>query len=149
MTSGYCMHCWAYKKTKKVRWLHFVCIGFSVRSRMFESWCQQLLILFFASAFGPEVEKYDENIHEKTVEQGGTPTRYYFENLKISIPQIKLSVFTSNKLPLDLKVSWQLVRSQGVCVDCSLSLSEISIHDIHFVPFLLQVFINSCNALFA
>lgn len=53
----------------------------------------------------PEVEKYDENLHEKTDEQGGTPIRYYFENLKISIPQIRLSVFTSNKLPLDLKVS--------------------------------------------
>lgn len=57
------------------------------------------------STFVPEVEKYDENLHEKTAEQGGTPIRYYFENLKISIPQIKLSVFTSNKLPLDLKVS--------------------------------------------
>lgn len=57
------------------------------------------------SAFFSEVEKYDENLHEKTVEQGGTPVRYYFENLKISIPQIKLSVFTSSKLPLDLKVS--------------------------------------------
>lgn len=56
-------------------------------------------------AFLPEVEKYDENLHEKTVEPGGTPIRGYFENLKISIPQIKLSVFTSNKLPLDLKVS--------------------------------------------
>lgn len=56
-------------------------------------------------AFLPEVEKYDENLHEKTVEPGGTPIRYYFENLKISIPQIKLSVFTSNKLSLDLKVS--------------------------------------------
>lgn len=58
--------------------------------------------------FVPEVEKYDENLHEKTDEQGGTPIRYYFENLKISIPQIRLSVFTSNKLPLDLKVSWDL-----------------------------------------
>lgn len=51
-----------------------------------------------------EVEKYDENLHEKVVEQGGGQKRYYFENLKISVPQIKLSVFTSNKLPLDLKV---------------------------------------------
>lgn len=61
------------------------------------------------------MEKYDENIHEKTAEQGGTPTRYYFENLKISIPQIKLSVFTSNKLPLDLKVSSQLAHSLWEC----------------------------------
>lgn len=51
-----------------------------------------------------EVENYDENLHEKVVEQCGGQKRYYFENLKISIPQIKLSVFTSSKLPLDLKV---------------------------------------------
>lgn len=56
----------------------------------------------------PEVEKYDENLHEKTADQGGTPVRYYFENLKIGIPQIRLSVLTSNKLPLDLKVSGRL-----------------------------------------
>lgn len=53
---------------------------------------------------GVEVEKYDENLHEKVVEKVGGQKRYYFENLKISVPQIKLSVFTSNKLPLDLKV---------------------------------------------
>lgn len=82
------------------------------------------------------MEKYDENIHEKTAEQGGTPTRYYFENLKISIPQIKLSVFTSNKLPLDLKVSSQLAHSMGVHVDCSFSLPGISTHSIYFVPFM-------------
>lgn len=52
-----------------------------------------------------EVEKYDENLHEKVAEKTGGQKRYYFENLKISVPQIKLSVFTSNKLPLDLKVS--------------------------------------------
>lgn len=57
-----------------------------------------------------EVETYDENLHEKVVEQGGAQKRYYFENLKISIPQIKLSVFTSNKLPLDLKVQQCIPR---------------------------------------
>lgn len=50
-----------------------------------------------------EVENYDENLHENPVDQGAQK-RYYFENLKISVPQIKLSVFTSSKLPLDLKV---------------------------------------------
>lgn len=69
-----------------------------------------VLFLILCFTLVPEVEKYDENLHEKTAEQGGTPIRYYFENLKISIPQIKLSVFTSNKLPLDLKVSWYLGR---------------------------------------
>lgn len=115
-----------------------VCVGFYVRSHRFESWCQQLLVLFFPFAFGPEVEKYDENLHEKTMEQGGTPTRYYFENLKISIPQIKLSVFTSNKLPLDLKVSQCWCTLRGVCVDWSLSLSGISIPGTRFVPFLYR-----------
>uniref|UniRef100_A0A8C5KMK6 Vacuolar protein sorting 13D n=1 Tax=Jaculus jaculus TaxID=51337 RepID=A0A8C5KMK6_JACJA len=69
-----------------------------------------------------KVEKYDENLHEKTVEQGGTPTRYYFENLKISIPQIKLSVFTSNKLPLDLKalkstLGFPLIRFEDAVIN--------------------------------
>ncbi|KAM7098121.1 intermembrane lipid transfer protein VPS13D isoform 3-T4 [Molossus nigricans] len=69
-----------------------------------------------------EVEKYDENLHEKTVEQGGTPIRYYFENLKISIPQIRLSVFTSNKLPLDLKalkstLGFPLIRFEDAVIN--------------------------------
>lgn len=63
---------------------------------------QSIVIPVFC--LGVEVEKYDENLHEKVVEKVGGQKRYYFENLKISVPQIKLSVFTSNKLPLDLKV---------------------------------------------
>lgn len=62
-----------------------------------------------------EIEKYDENLHEKVVEQGGGQKRYYFENLKISVPQIKLSVFTSNKLPLDLKVHQRFHRVKRSC----------------------------------
>lgn len=46
-----------------------------------------------------------ENLHEKSNEDAGPPKRYYFENLKISLPQVKLSVFTSHKLPPDLKVA--------------------------------------------
>lgn len=46
----------------------------------------------------------EENLHEKASEDAGNPKRYYFENLKISLPQVKLSVFTSHKLPPDLKV---------------------------------------------
>lgn len=52
-----------------------------------------------------ELEKLDENLHEKSSEDAGPPKRYYFENLKISLPQVKLSVFTSHKLPPDLKVT--------------------------------------------
>ncbi|KAL4666505.1 hypothetical protein H8959_005194, partial [Pygathrix nigripes] len=79
-----------------------------VTAQRFTVQIEEKLLLKLLSFFGydqaeSEVEKYDENLHEKTAEQGGTPIRYYFENLKISIPQIKLSVFTSNKLPLDLK----------------------------------------------
>lgn len=51
-----------------------------------------------------EVEKLDENLYEKASEEAGPQKRYYFENLKISLPQVKLSVFTSHKLPPDLKV---------------------------------------------
>ncbi|MCJ8741597.1 hypothetical protein PDJAM_G00072560 [Pangasius djambal] len=50
-----------------------------------------------------EVEKLDENLYEKAGEEAGPRKRYYFENLKISLPQVKLSVFTSHKLPPDLK----------------------------------------------
>lgn len=49
----------------------------------------------------------DDNLHEKRNEDAGAPKRYYFENLKISLPQVKLSVFTSPKLPSDLKVMQQ------------------------------------------
>ncbi len=52
-----------------------------------------------------ELEKLDENLHERPSEDAGPPKRYYFENLKISLPQVKLSVFTSHKLPPDLKVT--------------------------------------------
>lgn len=51
-----------------------------------------------------ELETLDENLHEKSSKDAGAPKRYYFENLKISLPQFKLSVFTSHKLPPDLKV---------------------------------------------
>lgn len=52
-----------------------------------------------------ELERLDENLHGKLNEDAGPPKRYYFENLKISLPQVKLSVFTSHKLPPDLKVT--------------------------------------------
>lgn len=54
-----------------------------------------------------ELEKLDENLHERPNEDLGPLKRYYFENLKISLPQVKLSVFTSHKLPMDLKVMQQ------------------------------------------
>lgn len=52
-----------------------------------------------------ELERVGENFHEKSSEDAGPPKRYYFENLKIILPQVKLSVFTSHKLPPDLKVT--------------------------------------------
>ncbi|PKU31085.1 vacuolar protein sorting-associated protein 13d isoform x1 [Limosa lapponica baueri] len=88
---------------------------------------QEKLLLKLLSFFGydqseSEVEKYDENLHEKAVEQGGAQKRYYFENLKISVPQIKLSVFTSNKLPLDLQalkstLGFPLIRFEDAVID--------------------------------
>uniref|UniRef100_A0A8D0SIU7 UBA domain-containing protein n=1 Tax=Sus scrofa TaxID=9823 RepID=A0A8D0SIU7_PIG len=93
-----------------------------VTAQRFTVQIEEKLLLKLLSFFGydqaeSEVEKYDENLHEKTVEQGGTPIRYYFENLKISIPQIKLSVFTSNKLPLDLKFAGTLSDGLGKTMD--------------------------------
>ncbi|XP_012887376.1 PREDICTED: vacuolar protein sorting-associated protein 13D [Dipodomys ordii] len=98
-----------------------------VTAQRFTVQIEEKLLLKLLSFFGydqaeSEVEKYDENLHEKTVEQSGTPTRYYFENLKISIPQIKLSVFTSNKLPLDLKalkstLGFPLIRFEDAVIN--------------------------------
>lgn len=87
------------------------------------------LVLIPVFCLDAEVENYDENLHEKVVEQGGAQKRYYFENLKISVPQIKLSVFTSNKLPLDLKVHQCIPRvgSKGNrCFNLTLSVSIYS-----------------------
>ncbi|XP_043341231.1 vacuolar protein sorting-associated protein 13D isoform X2 [Cervus canadensis] len=98
-----------------------------VTAQRFTVQIEEKLLLKLLSFFGydqaeSEVEKYDENLHEKTAEQGGTPIRYYFENLKISIPQIKLSVFTSNKLPLDLKalkstLGFPLIRFEDAVIN--------------------------------
>ncbi|XP_007940863.1 vacuolar protein sorting-associated protein 13D [Orycteropus afer afer] len=98
-----------------------------VTAQRFTVQIEEKLLLKLLSFFGydqaeSEVEKYDESLHEKTVEQGGTPVRYYFENLKISIPQIKLSVFTSNKLPLDLKalkstLGFPLIRFEDAVIN--------------------------------
>ncbi|KAK2105959.1 Vacuolar protein sorting-associated protein 13D [Saguinus oedipus] len=68
-----------------------------ITAQRFTVQIEEKLLLKLLSFFGydqaeSEVEKYDENLHEKTIEQGGTPVRYYFENLKISIPQIKLKL---------------------------------------------------------
>lgn len=98
-----------------------------ITAQRFTVQIEEKLLLKLLSFFGydqaeSEVEKYDENLHEKTVEQGGTPVRYYFENLKISIPQIKLSVFTSSKLPLDLKalkstLGFPLIRFEDAVIN--------------------------------
>ncbi|XP_048417069.2 intermembrane lipid transfer protein VPS13D isoform X1 [Stegostoma tigrinum] len=63
----------------------------------------KLLHFFGLGQLDQDVEKPDENAPEQSNEQGGTAKRYYFENLKLSMPQIKMSVFTSSKLPLELK----------------------------------------------
>ncbi|XP_045426588.1 vacuolar protein sorting-associated protein 13D isoform X12 [Pipistrellus kuhlii] len=98
-----------------------------VTAQRFTVQIEEKLLLKLLSFFGydqaeSEVEKYDENLHEKTDEPGGTPIRYYFENLKISIPQIRLSVFTSNKLPLDLKalkstLGFPLIRFEDAVIN--------------------------------
>ncbi|XP_054435700.1 intermembrane lipid transfer protein VPS13D isoform X2 [Pteronotus mesoamericanus] len=98
-----------------------------ITAQRFTVQIEEKLLLKLLSFFGydqaeSEVEKYDENLHEKTAEQGGTPIRYYFENLKISIPQIRLSVFTSNKLPLDLKalkstLGFPLIRFEDAVIN--------------------------------
>uniref|UniRef100_A0A8C2EHE7 Vacuolar protein sorting 13 homolog D n=1 Tax=Cyprinus carpio TaxID=7962 RepID=A0A8C2EHE7_CYPCA len=87
-----------------------------------EKLLMKLLIFFGYGQTEGEVEKLDENLYEKTNEDAGTPKRYYFENLKISLPQVKLSVFTSHKLPPDLKalkgtLGFPLIRFEDAIIN--------------------------------
>ncbi|XP_069775082.1 intermembrane lipid transfer protein VPS13D isoform X2 [Narcine bancroftii] len=63
----------------------------------------KLLQFFDLGQMDQDVEKPDENAPEQSSAKSGTAKRYYFENLKLSMPQIKMSVFTSSKLPVELK----------------------------------------------
>nr|XP_006005250.1 PREDICTED: vacuolar protein sorting-associated protein 13D [Latimeria chalumnae] len=84
---------------------------------------EEKLLLKLLSFFGygqseSEVEKLDENhLDEKLSEQRGPQKRFYFENLKISLPQIKLSVYTSNKLPPDLKALKSTLGFPLICFE--------------------------------
>ncbi|XP_070696419.1 intermembrane lipid transfer protein VPS13D [Pempheris klunzingeri] len=98
-----------------------------VTARRFTVIIEEKLLLKLLSFFGygqteAELEKLDENLHEKPNEDAGPPKRYYFENLKISVPQVKLSVFTSHKLPPDLKalkgtLGFPLVRFEDAVIN--------------------------------
>uniref|UniRef100_A0A3B4T2L0 Vacuolar protein sorting 13 homolog D n=1 Tax=Seriola dumerili TaxID=41447 RepID=A0A3B4T2L0_SERDU len=98
-----------------------------VTARRFTVIIEEKLLLKLLSFFGygqteAELEKLDENLHEKPNEDASSPKRYYFENLKISLPQVKLSVFTSHKLPPDLKalkgtLGFPLVRFEDAVIN--------------------------------
>ncbi|XP_044206610.1 vacuolar protein sorting-associated protein 13D isoform X2 [Thunnus albacares] len=98
-----------------------------VTARRFTVIIEEKLLLKLLSFFGygqteAELEKLDENLHERPSEDSGPLKRYYFENLKISLPQVKLSVFTSHKLPLDLKalkgtLGFPLVRFEDAVIN--------------------------------
>ncbi|CAK6974430.1 intermembrane lipid transfer protein VPS13D isoform X2 [Scomber scombrus] len=97
-----------------------------VTARRFTVIIEEKLLLKLLSFFGygqtEELEKLDENLHERPNEDLGPLKRYYFENLKISLPQVKLSVFTSHKLPMDLKalkgtLGFPLVRFEDAVVN--------------------------------
>ncbi|XP_047441039.1 vacuolar protein sorting-associated protein 13D isoform X3 [Mugil cephalus] len=98
-----------------------------VTAQRFTVIIEEKLLLKLLSFFGygqseAELEKLDENVHEKPSEDTGHPKRYYFENLKISLPQVKLSVFTSNKLPPDLKalkgtLGFPLIRFEDAVIN--------------------------------
>ncbi|XP_074536599.1 intermembrane lipid transfer protein VPS13D [Halichoeres trimaculatus] len=98
-----------------------------VTARRFTVIIEEKLLLKLLSFFGygqteAELERLDENLHERPNEDAGPPKRYYFENLKISLPQVKLSVFTSHKLPPDLKalkgtLGFPLVRFEDAVIN--------------------------------
>ncbi|XP_054466000.1 intermembrane lipid transfer protein VPS13D [Anoplopoma fimbria] len=98
-----------------------------VTARRFTVIIEEKLLLKLLSFFDygqteAELEKLDENIYERPNEDAGPPKRYYFENVKISLPQVKLSVFTSHKLPPDLKalkgtLGFPLVRFEDAVIN--------------------------------
>ncbi|KAM3617296.1 uncharacterized protein V6R79_004435 [Siganus canaliculatus] len=98
-----------------------------VTTRRFTVIIEEKLLLKLLSFFGygqteAELEKLDENFHEKHSDDAGPSKRYYFENLKISLPQVKLSVFTSHKLPPDLKalkgtLGFPLIRFEDAVIN--------------------------------
>ncbi|XP_043974274.1 vacuolar protein sorting-associated protein 13D isoform X2 [Gambusia affinis] len=98
-----------------------------VTARRFTVIIDEKLLLKLLSFFGygkAEVglENLDENLRERPSEDGGPRKRYYFENLKISLPQIKLSVLPSHKLPPDLKalkgtLGFPLIRFEDAVIN--------------------------------
>ncbi|XP_043916363.1 vacuolar protein sorting-associated protein 13D [Protopterus annectens] len=98
-----------------------------ITARKFTVHIEEKLLMKLISFFGygqpeSEIEKLDEIIHEKSTEQSGPQRRLYFENLKVNVPQIKLSVYTSNKLPPDLKalkstLGFPLIRFEDAVID--------------------------------
>ncbi|KAM4737865.1 intermembrane lipid transfer protein VPS13D isoform 3-T3 [Anableps anableps] len=98
-----------------------------VTARRFTVIIEEKLLLKLLSFFGygkaaAELEKLDENLHERPSEDTAPRKRYYFENLKISLPQIKLSVLPSHKLPADLKalkgtLGFPLIRFEDAVIN--------------------------------
>ncbi|XP_023192292.1 vacuolar protein sorting-associated protein 13D isoform X1 [Xiphophorus maculatus] len=98
-----------------------------VTARRFTVIIDEMLLLKLLSFFGygkaeAGLENLDENLHERPSEDSGPRKRYYFENLKISLPQIKLSVLPSHKLPPDLKalkgtLGFPLIRFEDAVIN--------------------------------
>ncbi|XP_035998092.1 vacuolar protein sorting-associated protein 13D isoform X2 [Fundulus heteroclitus] len=98
-----------------------------VTARRFTVIIEEKLLLKLLSFFGygkaeAELERLEENLHERPSEDTGPRKRYYFENLKISLPQIKLSVLPSHKLPPDLKalkgtLGFPLIRFEDAVIN--------------------------------
>nr|XP_015192573.1 PREDICTED: vacuolar protein sorting-associated protein 13D isoform X1 [Lepisosteus oculatus] len=122
-----------------------------VTARRFTVIIEEKLLLKLLSFFGygqseSEVEKLDENLYDKATEDEGAKKHYYFENLKISLPQVKLSVFTSHKLSPELKalkgtLGFPLIRFEDAIINMDpytrvhpYETQEIIINDIlkHF-----------------
>uniref|UniRef100_A0A3Q2P469 Vacuolar protein sorting 13 homolog D n=1 Tax=Fundulus heteroclitus TaxID=8078 RepID=A0A3Q2P469_FUNHE len=114
-------------KNKDVVRRRFLYEHLMVTARRFTVIIEEKLLLKLLSFFGygkaeAELERLEENLHERPSEDTGPRKRYYFENLKISLPQIKLSVLPSHKLPPDLKalkgtLGFPLIRFEDAVIN--------------------------------
>lgn len=90
-----------------------------------------------------ELEKMDENdtLPQRALLMSSACTcRYYFNTLKLSLPQVKLSVLTSDSLPAELgyikkKMGWKLIRFEDAVIELD---PFIRVHPFETAQFLVD-----------
>ncbi|XP_023229581.1 vacuolar protein sorting-associated protein 13D-like isoform X2 [Centruroides sculpturatus] len=93
-----------------------------------------------------ELEKMDENdtLPQRALMSSTCTRRYYFNTLKLSLPQVKLSVLTSGSLPSELshikkKMGWKLIRFEDAMIELD---PFVRVHPFETAQFLVDSIIE-------